>query len=162
MVGAPQVACRCLAALAFAFAGACAAQPYTADGNCRDGLPHGNYELRDTKDLKLPSKEHKPVERELAMAERLIEDMAGGWEPDQYKDQYRDRLLDLIRRKAKSGTKGLPEPEEPEVAAPSRTVDLADLLRRSLERRQDDGRASSSTRATRAGRARASRRRSHA
>jgi len=29
--------------------GVCDAQPFTADGRCRDGLPHGNYELRDAK-----------------------------------------------------------------------------------------------------------------
>ena len=48
MVGAAQVARVGVAAVAFALAGACAAQ-YTAHGSCRDGLPHGNYELRDAK-----------------------------------------------------------------------------------------------------------------
>ena len=47
MVVSAQVAHRCIAVLALVAAGACAAQPYTADGHCRDGLPHGNYELRD-------------------------------------------------------------------------------------------------------------------
>jgi hypothetical protein len=28
-------------------AGAAAAQPYAVEGSCRDGQPHGNYELRD-------------------------------------------------------------------------------------------------------------------
>ena len=49
MVVEPQVARRCVAAIAFAFAGACAAQPFTAEGSCREGLPHGNYELHDAK-----------------------------------------------------------------------------------------------------------------
>ena len=49
MVGAAQIARSCVAAVALVIAGACVAQPYNADGNCRDGLPHGNYELRDTK-----------------------------------------------------------------------------------------------------------------
>ena len=49
MVVAPQVARRWVGALALAVAGACAAQPYAVDGNCREGLPHGNYELRDAK-----------------------------------------------------------------------------------------------------------------
>jgi hypothetical protein len=44
-----QVARSCVAAVAFALAGACAAQPYTVQGHCRDGLPQGNYELRDAK-----------------------------------------------------------------------------------------------------------------
>ena len=49
MVGAPQVARGLVAAVALVLGGVCAAQPYTAQGSCRDGLPHGNYELRDTK-----------------------------------------------------------------------------------------------------------------
>jgi antitoxin component YwqK of YwqJK toxin-antitoxin module len=49
MVGAPPIARLWIGAWALAFAGACAAQPYTAEGNCRDGLPHGNYELRDAR-----------------------------------------------------------------------------------------------------------------
>ena len=48
MVGSPQIA-RWFAVAALGFAGACAAQPYTVDGHCRDGMPHGNYELRDAK-----------------------------------------------------------------------------------------------------------------
>ena len=48
-MGAPQVARGFVAAVALALAGACASQPYTAQGSCRDGLPHGNYELRDIK-----------------------------------------------------------------------------------------------------------------
>jgi antitoxin component YwqK of YwqJK toxin-antitoxin module len=47
MVVEPQVIRRWAGALALAFAGACAAQPYSAEGHCREGLPHGNYELRD-------------------------------------------------------------------------------------------------------------------
>jgi hypothetical protein len=30
-------------------AGICQAQPYVVEGNCRDGQPHGSYELRDGK-----------------------------------------------------------------------------------------------------------------
>lgn len=38
-----------LACVALAVAGVAAAQPYTAQGHCRDGLPHGAYKLRDVK-----------------------------------------------------------------------------------------------------------------
>jgi antitoxin component YwqK of YwqJK toxin-antitoxin module len=37
---------RLVAALALA-AGSASAQPYVVEGSCRDGQPHGNYELRD-------------------------------------------------------------------------------------------------------------------
>ena len=50
MVGATQVVLRAaVAAVALLAAGASLAQTYTAYGNCRDGLAHGSYELRDTK-----------------------------------------------------------------------------------------------------------------
>jgi hypothetical protein len=45
----PQVARRCIGVLALVLAGASTAQPYSAEGHCRDGVPHGNYELRDAK-----------------------------------------------------------------------------------------------------------------
>ena len=47
MVGAPQVTLRAVA-LALLWSSACAAQPFVPQGSCRDGQPHGNYELRDT------------------------------------------------------------------------------------------------------------------
>jgi hypothetical protein len=42
-----QIARALLAAALLAAAGAAGGQPYRAEGSCRDGLPHGNYELRD-------------------------------------------------------------------------------------------------------------------
>ncbi|MFO1397073.1 MAG: hypothetical protein U1F48_08425 [Burkholderiales bacterium] len=45
MVGAAEVARAVCACLALAAAGA-GAQDFTVTGNCRDGLPHGAYELR--------------------------------------------------------------------------------------------------------------------
>jgi DNA end-binding protein Ku len=38
-------------------------------------------------------------ERELAMAEQLIESLSAEWEPDRFHDTYRDELLDLIHAK---------------------------------------------------------------
>ena len=48
MVGAAQLILGGAAAALLAVA-VCEAQPFTSNGNCRDGLPHGNYELRDAK-----------------------------------------------------------------------------------------------------------------
>ena len=38
------------------------------------------------------------------MAEQLVEAMAGEWEPEQYRDTYRDDLLRMIDEKVKGGT----------------------------------------------------------
>jgi DNA end-binding protein Ku len=54
-------------------------------------------------------------ERELAMARQLIESLASDFEPEKYRDEYRDRVLDLIERKAQGETIVVEAPsEEPE------------------------------------------------
>jgi DNA end-binding protein Ku len=71
-------------------------------------------------------------ERELATAEQLIGMLARVWEPSSYRDEYRERLLDLINRKAESETGVLAAEEEPE---PERKgiPDLLAALKASVE-----------------------------
>ena len=74
--------------------------------------------------------------RELEMAERLIESFTGDWEPERYRDTYRDELCAIIRAKRKGK----------EVHAAARVEDegppdLMAALRASLEQVQR-GRAS--------------------
>jgi DNA end-binding protein Ku len=66
-----------------------------------DGLP-------DAEELKVS-------EREVAMAQQLIESLSGEFEPDKYKDQYREKVLELIERKAQ-GEEIVVQPEAPEQA----------------------------------------------
>ena len=42
----------------------------------------------------------KTSDRELDMARQLIESLSSDFEPDKYRDEYRERVLDLIERKA--------------------------------------------------------------
>ncbi|MER3456488.1 MAG: Ku protein [candidate division GAL15 bacterium] len=67
-----------------------------------------------------------PNERRMAL--QLVESMAMEFHPDEYRDDYREALLRLIRAKAE----GAPPPE---AAAPreEKVVDLMEALRRSLE-----------------------------
>jgi DNA end-binding protein Ku len=68
------------------------------------------------------------TDREVTMAERLVDALAADWDPSRYEDPYRERVLDLIRSRA-------PVEEPPageEVAAPS-VVDLMAALRASVE-----------------------------
>ena len=51
-----------------------------------DGLP-------ESKDLNVS-------DRELKMAQQLIESLSGEFEPSKYKDEYREKVLELIERKA--------------------------------------------------------------
>jgi DNA end-binding protein Ku len=73
--------------------------------------------------------------RELTMAQQLISSLSAGFDPTKYRDEYRDRVLELIERKA-SGEQiaAAPEVEEP-AAAP----DLMAALEASLAAVKSDG-----------------------
>jgi DNA end-binding protein Ku len=87
-------------------------------------------EVRDPKDVieDLPAGEAFRG-RELTIAKQLVESMTTGWNPESYRDTYRERVEDLIERKRRGEeivTEGAP-PED------SNVVDLMDALRRSAE-----------------------------
>ena len=61
--------------------------------------------------------EAKASERELSMARQLIDSLSSDFEPSKYRDEYRDRVLDLIERKAAGEEIAVaPEAEEPDAA----------------------------------------------
>jgi len=68
---------------------------------------------------------------EAAMARKLVEEMAIDWKPGEYRDEYRDDLLKLAKRRAR-GAK--PEHVAPEAAEP-KVIDLMEALKRSVDRR---------------------------
>jgi DNA end-binding protein Ku len=67
-------------------------------------------------------------DRELAMANQLIDSLASDFEPDKYRDEYRERVLDLIERKAQGETIVIEEPE----AEPEKVPDLMAALEASI------------------------------
>jgi DNA end-binding protein Ku len=72
-------------------------------------------------------------DKELKMAQTLIESMSVPWEPDKYKDEYRDAVLELIEQKAQHK-----EIADQPAAKPRATnvVDLVKVLQESLSRSQ--------------------------
>jgi DNA end-binding protein Ku len=70
----------------------------------------------------------KTSDRELAMANQLIESLAADFEPGKYRDEYRERVLDLIERKAQGETIVIEEPE----AEPEKVPDLMAALEASI------------------------------
>ncbi len=70
----------------------------------------------------------KPSERELHMAEQLVGSLTAPFEPARYPDVHRERVLELVQRKAEGETIEAPAPEE----APAKVVSLADALSASL------------------------------
>jgi DNA end-binding protein Ku len=64
---------------------------------------------------------------EVEMAKTLIENLAAKWDPGKYHDNYRNRLLDLLEKKAEG--EPLPEPSQEK---PGEVVDLMEALRQSV------------------------------
>jgi DNA end-binding protein Ku len=94
-------------------------------------------EVASVSELELPEAP-APSERELQMASQLVESLTTPFEPERYPDLHRQRVLELIERKAEGATIEAPEPEE----APSKVVSLADALSASLaaaRRRGEEG-----------------------
>src|SRR4030095_6485533 len=91
-------------------------------------------ELRDPAELELPPQSLKTLdiaEKEIKLAERLVEAMIEPWEPAKYQDTYREKLLALIERKAKSGaTEAIEElPKEVRQKRTAQVIDIMDLLK---------------------------------
>ncbi|MBV9010055.1 MAG: Ku protein [Verrucomicrobia bacterium] len=72
-------------------------------------------------------------EKELKMAQALIENMSVEWQPEKYRDEYRTAVMEMIEQKAQK--KELPRVE---AKAPRSTnvVDLVKVLQESLNRNQ--------------------------
>jgi DNA end-binding protein Ku len=84
----------------------------------------------------LPDKKPKVAKKERQMAEQLIDSLSTEFEPDSYRDEYREQLLGLIERKAEGKEIVAPEAEAPkETKAP----DLMAALEESIAAVKDKG-----------------------
>ncbi|WP_175695866.1 non-homologous end joining protein Ku [Burkholderia ambifaria] len=94
-------------------------------------------ELRPLDELSVPTEDAKHAgvtARELTMAKKLIDDMAGKWTPDEYHDTFRDDILELVERKVRSGKIEEIEDRPAQTGrAATNVVDLTELLKRSLK-----------------------------
>ena len=102
----------------------------------------------DTLDEVRDDAKAKTTKRELDMARQLIESLSGDFEPDKYRDEYRDRVLELIERKAEGEEVVLEAPPE----EPRKVPDLMAALEASIaaakrqggERREESPRRAAS------------------
>lgn len=91
---------------------------------------HFADEVRDPGDtLERVPAERKVDKRQLDTAMSLIDQLKTEWEPDRYEDTYRERVLQLVERKANGETVQV----EPEEEAPRNVIDLTSALQRSVE-----------------------------
>jgi DNA end-binding protein Ku len=74
------------------------------------------------------AQELKASDRELKMAQQLIDSLSSEFEPERYHDEYREKVLELIERKAQ-GEEIVVQPEAPQ---PARVPDLMAALEASL------------------------------
>ncbi|HEX9235033.1 MAG TPA: Ku protein [Actinomycetota bacterium] len=105
-------------------------------------------EVRPPAEIGLPLPAQRISERELTMARALVESLATAWEPERYRDTYRERVLELIEAKARGEELVIEAPPSPP-AVP----DLMAALRASVEaaRQRRAGDAERSGRSKRAG-----------
>jgi len=86
--------------------------------------------------------EPKVRPNELQMAERLIEQLSSDdFRPDQYKDEYRERLQEVVQKKVAGEEVTIAEPEKPR----AQVIDLMDALKASLARTERPRRAATTT-----------------
>ncbi len=84
---------------------------------------------KDLDDVFEDAKPKKPDQREIEMAKQLIGSLTSDFKPNQYRDEYREELLDLLERKA-AGKEVVSAPtEEPK---PTKAPDLMAALEESL------------------------------
>ena len=73
------------------------------------------------------------TDKELKMAQSLVESMSVDWEPEKYRDEYRTAMMEIIEQKAQH--KEIAKKPAPTVKA-TNVVDLVKVLQESLNRNQ--------------------------
>jgi DNA end-binding protein Ku len=90
------------------------------------------------------------TDKELKMAQSLVESMSTPWEPDKYRDEYRNAMMEIIEQKAQH--KEVAKKPAPAMRT-TNVVDLVKVLQESLNRNQSlkpkrNGAKSSGSRST--------------
>ena len=106
---------------------------------CLETMRYSDEVLEPAIDRTLDERGSEPSEREMAMARQLVETLAAPFDPEKYRDEYRDELLGLIDRKAagEEVVTGIEPPEEGKV------LDLMAALEASLARGSDESESTS-------------------
>ncbi|HEY7625154.1 MAG TPA: Ku protein, partial [Candidatus Limnocylindria bacterium] len=99
------------------------------DGTLVMNTLHWPDEIRSTEDLDVPE-DVKVSPAELKMAENLVNMMATDFEPEEYRDEYKQAVLKVVEAKVEK--KEVIEAPEPE--AETTVVDLMSALKASVEK----------------------------
>jgi DNA end-binding protein Ku len=112
-------------------------------------------ELVDPADYPLPQgkpSDYRVTAKELQMAEQLIDSMSGTWKPDDYRDEFRERLHAIIRTrvKGKGGKTRIEDEAEAAEGTATNVVDFMALLKQSLDAKKRTPARKTATPATKA------------
>ena len=97
-------------------------------------------EIRPWTHLDLPAEGIKAAglrDAELKMAEQLVDDMSAAWNPEDYKDEFKDAVMKLVDQRVKAGKTASVAPLEhvdESVQGSAQIIDLTELLKRSLRK----------------------------
>ena len=69
--------------------------------------------------------------REIEMAKALVDSMSSKWNPEKYRDDYRDALMEVIEEKVESGGKEIEEKPKQKKSS-TKVIDLVAVLQESL------------------------------
>jgi DNA end-binding protein Ku len=90
-------------------------------------------EIVSVDDLEDISKNQQIAEKELKMAQQLIEQLSGTFEPAKYRDEYTEKVRELLDRKAQGEEIVRPHAEE----GRAKVIDLMAALEKSLARAEE-------------------------
>jgi DNA end-binding protein Ku len=96
---------------------------------------HWPDEIRSTADLDMGEDKFEFKAAELAMADQLADAMTADFKPAEYRDEYREALMQVIE--AKVAGEQIVEPPQAEEAASGNLVDLMRLLEASVKAQVD-------------------------
>ncbi|MCG2584474.1 Ku protein [Massilia sp. TS11] len=95
-------------------------------------------EIREAGELKIPAEATAISDKEVAMALSLVDSMNAPWQPEAYRDTYREDVLALVEKKvAAQQTHAVLTPEAAPTPETGNVVDLVALLKQSLGERTD-------------------------
>src|SRR5437763_4579586 len=86
------------------------------------------HEIVSTEELNLPKKA-EISKKEMDLANMLIDSMSDKFDARKYKDEYHDKVLEIIQMKVAGVSPQVPAPAAP---GPAKVVDLMEILKQSL------------------------------
>ena len=113
----------------------CALRPIEGNALAMSTMQYADEIVSPEKIEPIKSLDAKPSEKELRMAEQLVDALSAKWQPEKYQDEYRARVLEMLERKAEG--EEIVTAEEPS-ERPGKVVNLADALAASLKSRSGE------------------------